>query len=63
FEEDREQLARIASLYDAAIARLRADGQAVQVIDGTRSADEVHAELVRLAAAVLRPRYPGTNLG
>lgn len=59
FEEDREQLVRIASLYDDAIGRLRADGEAVQVIDGTRSADEVHAEIGRLAAAVLRPRYPG----
>jgi dTMP kinase len=63
FEEDREQLARIAALYDAAIAGLAADGEVVQVIDGTRSANEVHAEIVRLAATVLMERYPGTDLG
>jgi dTMP kinase len=58
FEEDRSQLARIAEMYDAAIDRLRADGEAVQAIDGTRSPGEVHAEIVRLAAGVLAPRYP-----
>jgi len=63
FEEDREQLVRIASLYDAAIAGLLEGGEAVQVIDGTRSADEVHEEIVRLASAVLRRRYPGVDLG
>lgn len=63
FEEDREQLARIAALYDASISALAAQGEAVQVIDGTRSAGEVHAEIVSLVAALLRPRYPGQSLG
>jgi dTMP kinase len=63
FEEDRDQLARIATLYDAAIAGLAAEGEVVHVIDGTRSADEVHAEIVALASAVLGPRYPGVDLG
>jgi dTMP kinase len=63
FEEDRGQLARIASLYDAAIAALAAEGETVQVIDGTRSAGEVHAEIVGLAGAVLGPRYPRSELG
>ncbi|MGD0248092.1 MAG: dTMP kinase [Candidatus Limnocylindrales bacterium] len=62
FEEDRDELARIAGLYDAAIAALGDDGEAVQVIDGTRSPAEIHAEIVALAAAVLGPRYPGISL-
>ena len=62
FEEDRAQLARIAEMYDAAIARLREDGEDVQVVDGTRSPGEVHAEIVRLAAGSLGPRYPGISL-
>jgi dTMP kinase len=63
FEEDRAQLARIARLYDAAIAALAVEGEVVRVIDGTRSAKEVHAEIVGLATAVLGPRYPGVELG
>ena len=59
FEEDREELARIVQMYEVAIGRLRAEGEDVQVIDGTRSPGEVHAEVVRLAAGVLGPRYPG----
>ena len=62
FEEDRAQLARIAENYHAAIAALRDDGEDVQVVDGTRPADEVHAEIVGLAAQVLGPRYPGVRL-
>jgi dTMP kinase len=62
FEEDRAQLADIAGMYDRAIERLREDGEDVQRIDGTRSPEEVHAEIVRLAAGVLRPRYPGISL-
>ena len=62
FEEDRGELVRISERYDAAIAALRADGEEVTVMDGTRSAAEVHAEIVRLAAAVLAPRYPGVAM-
>jgi dTMP kinase len=62
FEEDRAQLARIVDRYDAAIAALRADGEEVDVVDGTRTPGEVHAEVVRLAASVLGPRYPGVSL-
>jgi dTMP kinase len=62
FEEDRDELARIAGMYEAAIAALKADGEEVQVIDGTRSPAEVHSDIVRLAAVVLRPRYPGVSL-
>jgi len=49
-------------MYEAAIAALKADGEEVQVIDGTRSPAEVHSDIVRLAAVVLRPRYPGVSL-
>jgi dTMP kinase len=59
FEESLAELARVAALYDAAIELLRAGGEALQVIDGTRSAAEIHADIVGLAATVLRPRYPG----
>jgi len=59
FEEDRGALARIADLYDAAIGRLGEEGEDVRVIDGGRSPDEVHADIVRLAAGILKPRYPG----
>ena len=62
FEEDRGELARIAGMYDAAIARLREEGEDVQVIDGDRSPDAVHADIVRLAAGVLQPRYPGVSI-
>lgn len=62
FEEDSTELARIAALYDAAIELLRAGGEEVRVIDGTRSPAEVHAEIVRLAMPVLRPRYPGAPM-
>ena len=62
FEEDRDELARIAGTYDAAIEAIRADGEEVQVVDGTRTPAEVHAEVVRLAAGGLAPRYPGTSL-
>jgi len=62
FEEDHSQLVRIAQAYDAAIGALRADGEDVQVIDGTRSAEEVHVDIVRLATRVLRPRYPTAAL-
>ena len=62
FEEDRGELIRIADRYDAAIAALRADGEEVTVIDGTRSPADVHSEVVRLVAAVLVPRYPGVAM-
>jgi len=62
FEEDRAQLARIAKKYDDAIGVLRAAGEEVQVVDGTRSPAEVHAEIVALAAGVLVPRYPYLQL-
>jgi dTMP kinase len=62
FEENRGELARIAEKYDAAIARLREEGEDVRVIDGTRSPGDVHGEVVRLAAGVLRPRYPGLSI-
>lgn len=62
FEEDRAQLARIAAKYEEAIAALRADGEEVRVIDGTRSAADVHAEIVCLAAGVLAARYPDVSM-
>jgi dTMP kinase len=62
FEEDRDELARIAGLYDAAIGLLAQHGEVVRVIDGTRSPAEIHAEIVRLAANVLRPRYSSVAL-
>jgi dTMP kinase len=62
FEEDRGELARIAERYDAAIVALRAGGEEVQVIDGTRSPSEVQAEIVSLVAPVLAPRYPGVEV-
>jgi len=62
FEEDRDELARVAARYEAAIAALREDGETVRVVDGTRTADEIHAAIVALAADVLRPRYPGLVL-
>jgi dTMP kinase len=62
FEEDRDELARIARMYDAAIARLREDGEPVHVIDGTRTPAEVHGEIVRLAAGILEPRYPSVAM-
>lgn len=62
FEEDREQLTRIAAMYAAAIDALATGGEEVRVIDGTRSTGEIHADIVRLAAAVLAPRYPGVAL-
>ena len=62
FEEDRDELARIAGRYEAAIAALAADGEEVEVIDGTRSPSEIHAEIVRLAVSALAPRYPGLSV-
>jgi dTMP kinase len=62
FEEDRDQLAHIAEKYDEAIAALRQGGEEVRVIDGTRSPAEVHADIVRLAAEILGPRYPGVAM-
>ena len=62
FEEDRNELARIAARYDAAIARLGRDAEVVHVVDGTQSSAQVHLEVVRLAAAVLTPRYPAVAL-
>jgi dTMP kinase len=59
FEEDHGELVRIVERYNAAMAALRADGEEITVIDGARSPAEVHADVVRLAAAVLAPRYPG----
>ena len=58
FEENHAQLEQIVERYDAAMAALRAGGEEITVIDGARSPAEVHAEVVRLAAAVLAPRYP-----
>ena len=62
FEEDRAQLARIVERYEAAIASLRAGGEDVRIVDGTRSAAEVHAEIVGLAAPILAPRYPDASI-
>jgi dTMP kinase len=62
FEEDRDELARIAARYDAAIARLGRDGELVHVVDGTQPPAQVHVEVVRLAVAVLAPRYPAAEL-
>lgn len=62
FEENRDDLARIAGMYETAIGALRKDGEDVQVIDGTRSPGEVHADIVRLAVGVLGPRYPGVSI-
>ena len=62
FEDDRDELVRVTERYEAAMAALRADGEAITVIDGARSPAEVHAEVVRLAAAVLAPRYPGVTM-
>jgi dTMP kinase len=62
FEEDRAQLALIEERYEAAIAALRSGGEPVSVIDGTRSAAEVHAEIVGLVAPILAPRYPGVSM-
>ena len=62
FEDDRDELVRVAQRYDAAMAALRADGEEITVIDGARSPAEVHADVVRLVAAVLRPRYPGVEV-
>ncbi|MFI5258206.1 MAG: dTMP kinase [Candidatus Limnocylindrales bacterium] len=61
FEEDNDQLARIAGAYDAAIEAVRADGEEVRVIDGTRSVDEVAADVARLAIPILQPRYPNAT--
>jgi dTMP kinase len=62
FEEDRAELARISDRYDAAIGALRAGGETITVIDGTRSPADVHIEIVRLAIAVLAPRYAGVAM-
>jgi dTMP kinase len=62
FEEDGAQLGRIAALYERAIEQLRKDGEDIQVVDGTGTPDEVHAEIVRLAAGIVGPRYPGISL-
>lgn len=62
FEDDRDELVRVTERYEAAMTALRADGEAITVIDGARTPAEVHAEVVRLAAAVVAPRYPGVVL-
>jgi thymidylate kinase len=62
FEDDPDELGRIVARYEAAMAALRADGETIVVVDGARSAAEVHADVVRLAAEVLAPRYPGADL-
>jgi len=62
FEDDPDELARIVARYEAAVTALRADGEAITVIDGARSTAEVHADVVRLAAGVLAPRHPGADL-
>ena len=62
FEEDQAQLERIVGRYEAAMALLRAGGEEVTVIDGARPPAEVHASIVRLATAVLEPRYPGVAI-
>lgn len=59
--EEHGPLERIAGLYDAAIASLREAGEEIQVIDGTRSPADIHAEILRLASGVLAPRYPGVG--
>ena len=58
FEEDGGELGRIAAIYETAIELLEARGEAIHVIDGTRPPAEIHAEIRRLAAAVLDLRYP-----
>lgn len=58
FEDDRGELVRVVQRYEAAMAALRADGEEITVVDGTRSPADVHADIVRLVAAVLAPRYP-----
>jgi dTMP kinase len=58
FEDDRDELVRVAQRYEAAMAALRADGEEIAVVDGAGSPAEVHADVVRLAAGVLAPRYP-----
>jgi dTMP kinase len=63
FEDNRDELVRISTQYDAAIAELRRHDEEIHVIDGTRAPGEVHAEIVRLAAAVLAARYPATAIG
>jgi dTMP kinase len=60
--EEHGPLARIAATYDAAIACLREAGEEIHVIDGTRSPAEIHAEILRFAAAVLGPKYPDVKL-
>jgi dTMP kinase len=62
FEDDRDELVRVIERYEAAMTALRADGEAITVIDGARSPAEVHAEVVRLVAPVLARRYPGVVL-
>ena len=62
FEDDRDELVRVAQRYEAAMAALRAAGEEIAVIDGARSPAEVHVDVVRLVAAVLRPRYPGVGI-
>ena len=62
FEDDPDELVRIVARYEDAMAAQRADGETIIVVDGARSAAEVHADVVRLAAEVLAPRYPGADL-
>ena len=62
FEDDRDELVRVTERYEAAMTALRADGEAITIIDGARSPAEVHAEVVRLAAAILALRYPGVTM-
>ncbi len=58
FEEDRGELVRISEHYEAAMEALRVAGEDVRVVDGTRSPDEVHLEVVSLASPILAARYP-----
>ena len=58
FEEDRAQLVRIAEMYEAAMGALREDGELIRMVDGTRSPDDINAEVARLALGVLGPKYP-----
>ena len=62
FEDDRDELTRVAQRYQEAMASLRADGEEITVIDGARSPAEVHARIVELVAPVLTPRYPRVEL-
>lgn len=44
--ETREKLERLSKRYDEIIAQLRADGEEIVVIDGTRTVASVHAAII-----------------